>query len=377
MSSDPPTPRPPSTLHALYQPPPSPSPRRARTASLQSLIDANPHYGFCAATGDALASAPSLKDLRRNSAGSRTAMGARRGSSVSAASPGVGGVGRSGSFPIHEHEYEEEELGRGRAAAAAADKDKDGDGGGGGGGGGGVVEKGEEEKEHNPGWWAVTVQGLLSFWKFFITPLGFCITIYMLNIVAWGGMLFLLLVNAAPAMCKPSCNAIDSPRRIWIEIDSQILNALFCVTGFGLIPWRFRDLYFLLKWRVAGQKAALVRLAQIHDGWFRVPAEVGQGETVTGERAPPTKSWKMDFVVWLYVWNTFLQAVLSGFMWGMNRIERPSWSTGLFVALACIVAGVAGGMVWWEGRKVKRIEGVEEKEEGKRGEKRAEEIVEV
>lgn len=106
-------------------------------------------------------------------------------------------------------------------------------------------------------------------------------------------------------------------------------------------------------------------------------AEVGPRETVTGARAPPTKSWKMDFVVWLYVWNTFLQAVLSGFMWGMNRIERPSWSTGLFVALACIVAGVAGGMVWWEGRKVKRIEGVEEKEEGKKGEKRAEEIVEV
>lgn len=207
----------------------------------------------------------------------------------------------------------------------------------------------------------------------------------MLNIVAWGGMLFLLLINAAPAMCKPSCNAINSPRRIWIEIDSQILNALFCVTGFGLIPWRFRDLYFLLKWRVAGQKAALVRLAKIHDGWFRIPAEaeeevgaeVGPRETVTGARAPPTKSWKMDFVVWLYVWNTFLQAVLSGFMWGMNRIERPSWSTGLFVALACIVAGVAGGMVWWEGRKVKRIEGVEEKEEGKKGEKRAEEIVEV
>ncbi|KAH0607882.1 uncharacterized protein H6S33_001934 [Morchella sextelata] len=370
MSFSPPPPPPPpleSPRSISSSPPP---PRRARTASFQSLIDANPHYGFCAATGDALASAPSLKDLRRNSAGSRTTMGGRRGSSVSAMSPGVG-LPRNESFPIHEHE--EEDLRRGRVAADTAD--------------GEIAplqpqEKGEAEKEHNPGWWAVTVQGLLSFWKFFKTPLGFCITIYMLNVIAWGGMLFLLLINAAPAMCKPSCNYINSPRRIWIEIDSQILNALFCVTGFGLIPWRFRDLYFLLKWRVAGQKSALVRLATIHDGWFRIPAgeggvEAGPRETVTGERAPPTKSWKMDFVVWLYVWNTFLQAVLSGFMWGMNRIERPSWSTGLFVALACIVAGVAGGVVWWEGRKVKRIEGVEEKNEGKKGEKRAEEMVEV
>lgn len=95
-------------------------------------------------------------------------------------------------------------------------------------------------------------------------------------------------------------------------------------------------------------------------------------ETETGVRAPPTKSWKMDFVVWMYVWNTFLQAVLSGFMWGMNRYDRPSWSTGLFVALACIVAGVAGGMVWWEGRKVKRIEGVKEEDKEGKGKGRKE-----
>ncbi|KAI5850533.1 hypothetical protein DFP73DRAFT_508991 [Morchella snyderi] len=371
MSFSPPPPPPPpleSSPRSISASPPSsppPPPRRARTASLQSLIDANPHYGFCAATGDALASAPSLRDLRRNSAGSRSST-ARRGSSVSAASPGVGGVPRHGSFPIREHEEEEDH-------SAVADKgDKpDGD----------VAApqgKGEGE-EHSPGWWAVTVQGLLSFWRFFKTPLGFCITIYMLNVIAWGGMLFLLLINAAPAMCKPSCNYINSPRRVWIEIDSQILNALFCVTGFGLIPWRFRDLYFLLKWRIGGRKSALARLAAIHDGWFRIPptGDEAGAETVTGERAPPTSSWKMDFVVWMYVWNTFLQAVLSGFMWGMNRIERPSWSTGLFVALACIVAGVAGGMVWWEGRRVKRIEGVAEKDAGERGEKRVEEVVEV
>lgn len=129
------------------------------------------------------------------------------------------------------------------------------------------------------------------------------------------------------------------------------------------------------------------KLEGLHQNWFRGPrdddgAGVERGrltegeetlgaETETGVRAPVTKSWKMDFVVWLYVWNTFLQAVLSGFMWGMNRYNRPSWSTGLFVALACIVAGMAGGMVWWEGRKVKRIEGEhkdEETEEKKSGE---------
>jgi hypothetical protein len=83
----------------------------------------------------------------------------------------------------------------------------------------------------------------------------------MLNIIAWGGMLFLLICNAAPAMCTPTCNDINSPRRIWIEIDSQILNALFCVTGIGLLPWRARDGYLLYKKNWA-------KLSKIHAGWY-------------------------------------------------------------------------------------------------------------
>lgn len=79
-----------------------------------------------------------------------------------------------------------------------------------------------------------------------------------------GGMIFLLICNAAPAMCTPDCNDINSPRRIWIEIDAQVLTALFCVAGFGLIPWRFRDLFYLLKYRLKKDKVALRRLAGIH-----------------------------------------------------------------------------------------------------------------
>lgn len=257
-----------------------------------------------------------------------------------------------------------------------------------------------------------TVIALKGFGRFVMTPSGFLITAYCLNVVAWGGMLFLLLVNAAPAMCRPSCDHIDSPRRKWIEIDSQILNALFCVTGFGLIPWRFRDLYHLLRWRVLKQYDGLRVLAGIHRGWFRLPGsdqlpvlpppsssstqqqqqqpttttsnsnssyfpssprrhEVNPNDAalplptskapdppLTGFRASPTSPWKLDFVIWMYVLNTALQAVLCGFMWGLNRHDRPSWSTGTFVALACLVAGAAGYLVFREGKRVKNIEGV-------------------
>lgn len=69
-----------------------------------------------------------------------------------------------------------------------------------------------------------TAVALRAFWKWVLTPMGFLIMLYGLNVVAWGGMLFLLLCNASPAMCHPTCNDINSPRRKWIEWDSQILN---------------------------------------------------------------------------------------------------------------------------------------------------------
>ncbi|KAL8765699.1 MAG: hypothetical protein Q9209_007306 [Squamulea sp. 1 TL-2023] len=240
-------------------------------------------------------------------------------------------------------------------------------------------------------WGEATLIGLKGFWKFTITPLGFLIVLYGLNVVAWGGMLFLLLIGGGQQyMCFPpgshgekDCNDLQSPRRIWIEIDSQILNALFCVTGFGLVPWRFRDLYYLLKWRVGRRYDGLRKLAGIHRSWFRlpgsdilpiddatyqvsnpthrsipIPASKAPDPPLTGIRAPPTSLWKLDYVIWAYVLNTFLQVVLSVFMWGWNRYDRPSWSTGTFVALACIVAGLGGLMVFQEGKRVKAIEGI-------------------
>lgn len=66
----------------------------------------------------------------------------------------------------------------------------------------------------------------------------------------------------------------------------------------------------------------------------------------------------MDFVLWNNAWNTFFQIVLCFYMWHYNRIERPSWATGLFVALGCIVAGVGGIMMWHEGKNIKKVEGV-------------------
>lgn len=239
-------------------------------------------------------------------------------------------------------------------------------------------------------WTEATVLGFKAFLRYTFTPIGFFVVSYGLNVVAWGGMLFLLLCNASPAMCRLGdgsydCNNIDSPRRVWVEIDSQIVNALFCVTGFGLIPWRFRDLYYWTKWRIGGKELGLRKLAGYHTGWFRLPnsdrlpvkdfreSQPDKDEhnsalphplrktpapPLTGARSPPTALRKMDIVIWAFVWNTFLQVILSGFMWGLNRYDRPSWSTGLFVALAMLSATIGGIIQFREGKKIKKVEGV-------------------
>ncbi|EXA51308.1 hypothetical protein FOQG_10787 [Fusarium oxysporum f. sp. raphani 54005] len=229
-----------------------------------------------------------------------------------------------------------------------------------------------DEKEK---WGPTILNGLKAFWKFFLTPSGFLITLYGLNIVAWGAMLFFLLLNVAPAMNHPSANDNNSARKKWIEIDSQILNALFCVTGFGLAPWRFRDWYRYTRSVYWKDVPAMQKLAEQNKAWFRPPAwatesnpspadsttELPRSTTFTGEKAPPTPLWKLGFTIYMMVLNTFLQAVLCYFMWGYNRIDRPSWATGTFIGLGCGTGLLAGLMSWWEGRKVKKIEGPEVK----------------
>ncbi|KAI3344035.1 hypothetical protein F4824DRAFT_31225 [Ustulina deusta] len=233
--------------------------------------------------------------------------------------------------------------------------------------------------------------GLIAFWDFYNTGFGLFLTIYALLVVGWGFLIVLLIGEAAPQLCwihgKYDCDNIDSPRRIWIEIDSQVLTALFSATAFGLAPWRIRDLYLLLRYRIHKDQKALRRLAGVHRTWLRLegsdqlpptlgpknieettlpfdensvpyPLETISDPPPTGVRAPPSKLWKMDFIAWFNIWYTVFQGFLAGFMWALSRYNRPPWTTGLFFALTFITSSAAGIMEAFQVLNVRAIEGV-------------------
>ena len=247
--------------------------------------------------------------------------------------------------------------------------------------------------------------GLKAYWKFLRTPFGILLTIYGLNVVAWGAMIFFVLLKAVvPGMCIPTCDADSSAREKWIEIDSQVLNGLFCVTAFGLLPWRGRDFYFLMRWRFGGNQIYHRKLAGIYRGWYRlpgsdqleehvgpppkqakkqiemtdappayspedvarleadpaipIPAEAMPEPPLTGLRASSSRSWTLDAVIYLYMANTLFQVLLCVWMWHWNRFTRPSWGTGVWITFGCLVAIGAGVVAFREGVRVKKIEGI-------------------
>ncbi|GAM87288.1 hypothetical protein ANO11243_053100 [Dothideomycetidae sp. 11243] len=341
--------------------------RRLRAASVSTVskvMEFNPQPGMWTATGTAIARAPNIQDLKVSGAEDQNITFDRHGHGTHKWHRPH--MHRKKHHAQHNDQVIHEEKGAGVTSGSESDSDSPG-----------PVDKPKATLG------ATIKAGLIAAGNFILTPTGAFITIYGLNVVAWGAMLFFLLLKAAPAMDHPdNGDANSSPRKIWIEIDSQILNALFCLTSFGLAPWRFRDLWWCIQWRHRLGKDhgrhALFSLAARNASWFRMPTDMyepssepaTQSEPIdgplpdfltmpaSGVRAPPTALWKLVLQVWLMVLNSLFQVGMAFMMWHFNRIDRPSWGAGLFIGLGCASSMFAGIISWWEGRKVKKIEGL-------------------
>jgi len=59
--------------------------------------------------------------------------------------------------------------------------------------------------------------------------------------------------------------------------------------------------------------------------------------------------------------NSIFQIILCGTMWGLNRFERPPWSTGILIPASFLCGILAGVLIWRGGQKTKLTAEVEER----------------
>ncbi|KAF8897634.1 hypothetical protein BD779DRAFT_1608183 [Infundibulicybe gibba] len=183
----------------------------------------------------------------------------------------------------------------------------------------------------------------------------------------------------------------------WVEVSSQVENGLFTVTGIGLIPSRVLDTYRIYKiWYYKRRtknlraKAGLPQLFDIDDlpdpaydpNYVHVLTDEEQQDLhrqqvkfqyhQTWYRAHGTETHRASsadiiipsmalLICCLNDGNSIFQVILCGTMWGLNRFERPAWSTGILIPCSFLCGIFAAIFIWRGGQQTKRIEQVEER----------------
>ncbi|KAF9534219.1 hypothetical protein CPB83DRAFT_843880 [Crepidotus variabilis] len=226
---------------------------------------------------------------------------------------------------------------------------------------------------------------LMGVWSFLKTPMGAITGIYGFLIVFWGAAIVIFLARIIN-FHNPNTQGF------WIEVSSQVETGLFTVTSIGLIPSRVLDTYRVWKiWRYKQkttklrEKAGLPQLFDVDDlpdpifdpNYVHVLTEWEQKDLTrqqrkfqysqTWYRAHGTETHRA-FPISVALWicflndgNSIFQAFLCGTMWGLNRFERPPWTTGILIPGSFLCGIGAAVLIWRGGERTKRVEEVKER----------------
>ncbi|CUA70390.1 hypothetical protein RSOLAG22IIIB_00750 [Rhizoctonia solani] len=228
-------------------------------------------------------------------------------------------------------------------------------------------------------------RALSGFWGYITTPMGFVSFVYGFLCAFWGAAIVIFLAKII--------NLHNEDRQgFWVEISSQIENALFTVTGVGLIPWRVIDTYRIAKiWhyrqvtRRLRRKAKLPALIDGNDlpdpvynpNYVHVLSDRQQEDLhYQQQKFMASQTWyrphetethkafpiKTALFICLYIdFNSVFQCMLCGCMWSMNRFERPAWTTGTLIPASFLCGIAAGVLIWRGGNQTKKVKEVEER----------------
>ncbi|CAO2192569.1 unnamed protein product [Urochloa humidicola] len=154
-------------------------------------------------------------------------------------------------------------------------------------------------------------------------PMNIALLLWLLCVGVSGGMLVLLLLSlldgAFPAPAE---------RSRWIEVNNQVLNALFTLMSLYQHPALFHHLFLLCRWRP--RDAADLRAAYCK-------CKCAAAAPRPGERA------HIAIVVALLHLTVTCQYVLCGLYWGYTKTARPDLAEDVFFVLG-VVAPVAAAM---------------------------------
>ncbi|CAE6451595.1 unnamed protein product [Rhizoctonia solani] len=228
-------------------------------------------------------------------------------------------------------------------------------------------------------------RALTGFWGYIKTPMGFFSFVYGFLCAFWGAAIVIFLAKMI--------NLHNEDRQgYWVEVSSQIENALFTVTGVGLIPWRVIDTYRIAKiWhyrqvtRRLRRKAKLPALIDGNDlpdpvynpNYVHVLSDRQQEDLhYQQQKFMASQTWyrphetethkafpiKTALFICLYIdFNSVFQCMLCGCMWSMNRFERPAWTTGTLIPASFLCGIAAGVLIWRGGNQTKKVQEVEQR----------------
>ncbi|KAF7977456.1 hypothetical protein HWV62_3635 [Athelia sp. TMB] len=205
---------------------------------------------------------------------------------------------------------------------------------------------------------------LAGLWSFLKTPMGVIAAIYGFLVAFWGAAIVFFL---AKFINFHNANT----QGFWVEVSSQVVNGLFTVTGVGLIPARAVDTYRAYKiWhykrrtRQLREKAGLPQLYDEDDlpdpaydpNYVHVLSDQEQADLhYQQEKFRESQTWYRPHGTETH------RIILCGTMWGLNRFQRPAYSTGLLIPLSFLCGIGAAVYIWRGGQKTKRTKEVAER----------------
>ncbi|KZT20404.1 hypothetical protein NEOLEDRAFT_1140860 [Neolentinus lepideus HHB14362 ss-1] len=222
-------------------------------------------------------------------------------------------------------------------------------------------------------------------WAFVKTPAGFIAAVYGFCVVFWGAAIVIFL---AKIINFHNANT----QGFWVEVSSQVENGLFTVTGVGLIPFRAMDTHrvskiwcYKRKTRKLRKQRGLPELIDEDDlpdpiydvNYVHVLTDAEQADlhyqqtkfmkSQTWYRPHGTDTHRAFpinlalLICCLVDGNSIFQCILCGTMWGLNRFQRPAWSTGILIP-ASFLCGILSAVFIWHGcQKTRRTEAVQDR----------------